>query len=330
MRLSAPGRAETPVPGPSALPFHRWLFRKLTVRPARFVEAHYWYPIRQRARALPPVACGPRAGDAILLVLTTPASYLDAVWSAWSHQRYFERRLGLVVACDGAPPRRLIELCRRVLPGAEVLDARVFLRVRPPGRLARFAEHHVLAGKLRLIMELQKRHAVLYSDSDVLTLNSPSELIQHVSQHGGPPAYMQGEAVCEDPWIMERVRTLGLSLDPRLNSGLLWIPRGSLDAELAEAILAPWQPPARSHFTEQNTLAALIGNAGGVALPVDRYVANARRMFYFEEDVEYDRLACRHFVNLVRYRMYSRGLPILWKQAQAAEGRDRQVRRLAP
>jgi hypothetical protein len=37
------------------LPFHLWLFRKLTVRPVHSVESHYWYPIGKRATdPLPP------------------------------------------------------------------------------------------------------------------------------------------------------------------------------------------------------------------------------------------------------------------------------------
>jgi len=316
--------------GASSMPFPLWLFRKLTVRPAHFVESHYWYPIRRRAGRLPAVPCGGDAAAGALLVLTTPASHLDAVWSAWSHLRHLAPPLKLIVACDGPAPRSLVELCRRVLPGADVIDARAFLRSVPLGRMAQFAQHHVLATKLRLILELQKRHPVLYSDSDVLTLHPPTELLERISRGDGRPAHMQGEAVCEDPWVVERARALGLSLDGRLNSGLLWLPRRSLDAELAEAILAPWRPPVRSHFTEQNVLAALVGNAGGVGLPMDRYVANARRMFYFEEDVPYERVACRHFVNLIRYLMYSKGLPILWRQARTGDVGQALARRGLP
>jgi hypothetical protein len=302
----------------------RWLFRKLTVRPVHFIESRYWYPIRRRATSLPPMACAPGAGTGTLLVLTTPGSGLDAVWSAWSHQRYF-RGLKLVIACDGPVPPQLPRACARVLPGAEVVDARAVLERRPAGRLGAFASHHPFANKLRLILAFQQSDAVLYSDSDVLTLNEPIELLDHISARAARPAYMQGEARCEDPWVVARTAALGLRLNPHLNSGLLWIPRGSLDGRLAEMILGPWHPPAVNHFTEQNTLAALIEQCDGLGLPMDRYVANAQRMFYFEQDVDYGRLACRHFVNLVRYLMYSKGLPILWRQASG----ERPSRRLS-
>jgi len=53
-----------------------------------------------------------------------------------------------------------------------------------------------------------------------LTLHPPIELVQYVARHRRAPAYMQGEAVCEDPWVLDCASALGLSLNAQLNSGL--------------------------------------------------------------------------------------------------------------
>lgn len=294
------------------------IVRKLLVRPVRAMEVRYWYPIRRRAARLPPLPSTASPEDGVLLILTTPRDYLDAIWSAWSHLWYSTGSFHLVIACDGPSPPELNDLARRILPGSKVINARQFLSGRSRIVPAELSQRHSLMTKLELILAMQDSSPVLYSDSDVLMLHDPWEIRQHLATNRGRGFHLRGEASTEDPWVGARAAALGSDFDRHLNSGLLWIPQNSLDRALARELLDGWTEQPLNHFTEQSTLAVLIANAGGTPLPEDRYVANAQRMFYFERDIDYDAIACRHFVNLIRNLMYSRGLPLIWRQAQRA------------
>ncbi len=316
----------SPVDG-NALKLPTRVLRKLTVRPVRAMEVGYWYPIRKRATHLPPLSPAASPEDGIMLILTTPRSYLDAIWSGWSHLWYASGSFHLVIACDGPPPAELVELARRVLPGSEVIDATTYSRGHKSIIPRRLAESHPLMTKLELILAMQKIAPILYSDSDVLMLGTPHEIRSHLASNPDRGFHLRGEARCEDPWLARRATELGFDFDPHLNSGLMWIPQNGFDPALAVELLHGWREEQLTHFTEQNTFGVLVAHAQGVSLPEDRYVANAQRMFYFEPDVDYDAIACRHFVNLIRNLMYSRGLPRIWRQAQlAASARGTPVR----
>lgn len=285
------------------------------MRPVRFLETHYWYPVRKRIDLLPPVRCAATSRDGELLILTTPGSWYDAIWSAWSYLRYFADRLHLTIACDGVPPAGLVAAVPRIFPGADVIDARAFVASLDDGEQLRyFAAHNPFGNKLRLVLAMQQKSPVLYSDSDVLVHNTPHEILDHLRDRPLAPLYMQSAAECGDEWVAQRAAELGSSLNPHFNFGQVWLPRGSLPLSRAAEILTGWSPEKNGYFAEQNVVSILLTEAGGVGLPVDRYVANAQRMFYFEDDVDYDALASRHYVNLIRNLMYSRGIPLLLRQ----------------
>lgn len=287
------------------------------MRPVRFLETHYWYPVRRRFDLLPPIRCASTPDAGVLLVLTTPASWYDAVWSAWSYLRYLGGRLHLTIACDGVPPLELTAAAFRLFPGSEVINVRTLVASLDDGRpLREFAAHNPFGNKLRLVMAMQERSPVLYSDSDVLVHNTPVEILDHLDRQPDTPLYMQSEALCGDPWVMQRAADLGTSLNERFNFGQVWVPRGSLSTTRVSELLRGWTPECNGYFAEQSIVSVLLTEAGGIGLPIDRYVANAQRMFYFENDVDYRSLACRHYVNLIRHLMYSRGIPLLLGSAR--------------
>jgi len=171
---------------------------------------------------------------------------------------------------------------------------------------------HPLCRKLALLLELQEQRPILYSDEDVLCFRPPQELQDALEKNGPRPRYIREETLAPiDSWVADRARALGEALLPDLNSGLLYLPRQSLDTELALRALEPWRPPWQSWFTEQSMVSLLLHQAKAVPLPRDRYVITNRRQFFWEQDIAYSHITARHFTRPVRHLLYMRGLPHL-------------------
>jgi hypothetical protein len=283
-------------------------------------------PIRQRVWRLPPrpvPAAGETSGPRLLL-LAPPQYVADAAWAAQS----FLRQLGafnpslclLLDASPGAPAAEdNIAAWRRLFPGAEVClsgEPGEALAARAPA-LARLARTHPLGRKLAGLLYFQATSDVLYADSDVL-LFSPAPEIEAALRVGGPPLYNQDVGVLHaDAEVLAYASQIGAPPPaPNLNSGLLFLPRGCLDIDLAERLLAGIKG-AGNWFIEQTVVALLMAAAGAQPLPTERYVVSTRGQFYFEPDLPSASLTARHFTSPVRHLMYGRALPLLWRRWQA-------------
>jgi hypothetical protein len=288
--------------------------RKVLTRPVWWRERNRRYPIRARFSRLAaiPVRQAPR----LLAVLCTPQTLQDALWSAWSWYRFLhEREFELRIFIDGSVPENAAAAARARFPGVRILgvaDAVSDLLKSSPA-LAAFFRGHPLGKKLVLILALSRQCSFLYSDHDVLAFNPPVELLANID--AGVPSFMEEEHEGNlDAILRERCRALGLEHFSKFNSGLLFVPRGVLSPQLAEEVLSTWRPPAVSWFTEQTVLNVLLRRASAIALPRERYVISARRQFYFEQDVDYQKIVARHFTGTVRHVMYKFGMPILLDQ----------------
>ena len=250
------------------------------------------------------------------MVLTTPKALIGALWSAWSWYRYLQsHEFGLRLVIDGNLPEAEESAVRRLFPGVRldgvesiVADLR---RARPA--IARFIQHHPLGKKLGLMLALSQQGTFLYSDHDVLAFNFPIEVLASVEKD--TPFYMLEEHEGSwDPVIVELARSLAYECPSRFNSGLLYVPQGSLSLDLAEQLLASWKPPVTSWFAEQTVLGVLMCQAKATPLPKERYVVSPCRQFYWERDVDYAAIAARHFTGTVRHVMYKTGIPtLLWQ-----------------
>lgn len=251
-------------------------------------------------------------------VLTTPQCFCDALWAAWSWYRFIHASFELEFVVDGEISERDKNAAQSVFPGVGVLRAEAIvspLRKSYP-ILAPFFDHHPLGKKLGVILALQCERPLLFSDHDVLAFNSPSEIAVATSDR--TPLYIteQKEGLF-DPEIIQRAQRLGLEHARDLNSGLLYVPKGSLSIPLASEILADWHPPMRSWFTEQTVLSVLLRQGGGLPLSKQKYVVSNRRQFYWEEDIDYSTIMARHFTGPVRHVMYRKGMPKVLQQHEA-------------
>jgi hypothetical protein len=298
------------------------IVRKLLTKPIWWWERKRPYPIRSRFHLLPPLCVvGERAR---FVVLTTPQGLNDAVWTAWSWYRYLRPHgFELQLAVDGEIPAGAQQAVRRLFPGISIYAVQSvypYVCERQPS-LATFLHQHPMGRKLGLMLALSDQGAVLYSDGDVLAFNPPVDLLACVDKNV-PCYFMEDLDGTRDPRIVERSKTLGLEFIPRFNAGCLFIPKGALSIDLAAQLLAEWQPPVDSWFTEQTVMSILMRKANALALPDDRYVISARRQFYLETDVDYKDIVARHFTGTVRHVMYRHGITEILRQSKLFSWED--------
>ena len=283
-------------------------------------------PIRRRVWRLPPrpvPACAETSGPRLLL-LAPPWYVADAAWAAQS----FLRQLGafkpsLCLLLDAQPDAPAAEdattAWQRLFPGAEVCLSGVpgeALVARAPA-LAGLARTHPLGRKLAGLLHFQAAGDVLYADSDVL-LFGPAPELESAIRAGGPPLYNQDVGVLHsDAEVLAYASAIGAPPPAaNLNSGLLFLPRGCLDIDLAERLLAGLKG-AGNWFIEQTIVALLMAAAGAQPLPTDRYVVSTRGQFFSEPHVPESAITARHYTSPVRHLMYGRAMPLLWRQWQA-------------
>jgi len=294
----------------------RVLIRKLTTRPIWWWERNRRYAIRRLWSKLPPRDSLQDATQTII-VLTTPNMLDEAAWSAWSWTTHLGDRFATRIIVDGPFGNGFLSEVRRVLPGASVESSSALLQQALEGRdaLSRFVKQHPLGTKLAILIHLQTRLDVLYSDSDVLVFDRPSNLNDNIRNQ--LPCYnIESEQSAYDVRMIEHGASLGLSPRERFNSGLMYIPQNSLDVMRAEELIANWNPNFFSWFTEQTALALLMRLAGAVPLPTDRYVVSNQRQFWWQEDVDYSRVHTRHFTGTTRHLLYAKGYTHLSKSSR--------------
>jgi hypothetical protein len=292
------------------------LVRKLLTRPIWWWERRRNYPVRSAFERLPPLAV--ERGPKRFVVLATPGTVQDALWAAWSWCRFLqEEGFELELAVDGEIAEPDAAAAARLFPGIAVCSAQSYCEYvceREPA-LKTFLYGHPTGRKFALLLANSDQHPVLYSDYDVVAFNPPLELLNCVERNVSC-YFMEEVDGTRDSVILEQALALGLDYLPRFNCGLLYLPQGSLPMDLAAQILATWRPPGSSWYAEQTVLSVLLRNAKAEALPSSRYVIRSCRQFYWEKDVDYDRIVARHFTGTVRHVMYRYGLPILLEQSK--------------
>lgn len=292
------------------------IVRKLTTKPVWWWERKRSYPIRSRYDLLPPLPV--KEGQVRFVVLATPETLGDALWSSWSWYRYLrDENVALQIAVDGPISADESATAARLFPGISIASAQEACRYvceREPA-LEAFLDGHPTGRKLALILALSDQGPILYSDFDVLAFGPPHELLASIRRNKA--CYFAEETDgTRDPVIVERARDLGLNYLSKFNCGFMYIPQGALPMNTAAEILATWRPPGNSWFAEQTVLSVMLNDVHAEALPEDRYVISVCRQFYWERDVDYATIAARHFTGPVRHVMYGKGMPLILRQSR--------------
>lgn len=291
----------------------RWLGQKLAA-----VERNWPHRVKNRVFGLTPIPSGTH--ERRLVVLCEPRTFSDGCWAAWSWMRHVGDSLGLRMYVDGPIEEEWRGRFAALFPGAEMISLPEFLAAQPaPGRaLGQFLGHYTYARKLSLLLALQREGDFLYVDADVVLFRRPDVILETIGRAGSPALFMQ-EPYCwsVDPWVVERAKQLGLPRHNDLNSGLLWLPQGSLDIELVERFLAEWEPRFSYRVAEQTLLGVLMAVNGAQGLPPEEYVVSTDGMFFWIPDgIDYGRIVARHFVGPVRHLLYRTGMPLLLEESR--------------
>jgi hypothetical protein len=305
----------------SYLSARRWLGQKLAA-----VERNWPHRVKNRVFGLPPIASGPR--ERKLVVLCEPRTFADGCWSAWSWMRWVHEDLALRLFVDGPVSPEGRARFGALFPGAEIASLPEFLARQPaPGAaLGTFLGNYTYARKLSLLLALQREGDFLYADADVALFRRPDLILEAIRTPGAPGLFMQEpECWCVDPWVVETAQRLGLPRHNDLNSGLLWIPRGSLDTGLVERFLTDWKPQFHFRAAEQTLLSVLMAVNGAQGLPPREYVVSNEGMFFWiPDEIDYGRIVARHFVGNVRHLLYRTAMPLLLEESR------REARNLQP
>jgi hypothetical protein len=294
----------------------KYIFRKLSTKPIWWWELRRGYAIRSRHQQLPPLPVNKRGLR--FVVLTTPETFNDALWTAWSWYRYLRNEnCKLEIAVDGVVSTDQSAAAAQLFPGVAIYPAELACRYvceREPA-LETFIYGHPTGRKLALILALCDQGPFIYSDHDVLAFNPPHELYAYIN--GNVACYFPEEVDgARDPVVVARAKDLGLDFIPKFNCGFMYVPGGVLPMKDAADLLATWRPPADSWFSEQTVLSVMMRDVNAVALPSDRYVISVCRQFYWERDVDYKTIAARHFTGPIRHVMFGIGMPWVLRQSR--------------
>ncbi len=258
--------------------------------------------------------------EATINVLTVPRCMDDAVWSLWSWLKVLEGKVTPRLFVDGAVTAEHRRMFADHFPGMQVEELRPWLSRRQDlgTHLRRLIPAFPLGAKAALMVALSQDGPAIYSDSDVLAFNLPTQMMDGLGQ--GRASYMLDRYGSNySPAVLEAIGAQRIALPEQVNSGLVALPRGCLDLGMLEGFLerfTGWDRLKDSWFSEQTLVAMLLGAAKAEALDRDDYVVSLDRQFVFERDVEYARIKVRHFTGPVRHVMYLKGIPYLMNQTR--------------
>lgn len=280
-----------------------FLLQARTVLRGGLRATYYREVVAPRILETPPVE-GTTDPSCEVHALTCASDWLCLLWTLKSFYRAAERRYRLCIHADPTlRPEHALTLrahfpdARLVTSGEGLALARRRLAGHP--RCLRFREGNLLAPKVVDFLLALESERMMIVDSDVLFFEPPSELLRRIDD----PAYRRNSfnADVASAYTVDPTRVLakcGVTLPPRINSGLGLVQRDSLRLDWLEEFLA--LPGIDSHFWRQEqTLLALCSARFGVDLLPPEY------------DVRLDAAPpgpVRHYVGAIRSRFFSEGI----------------------
>jgi hypothetical protein len=286
----------------SILPYHRngWLreFRKRRLC-ARILDLK---PVRTEAAGLQP--------DAAICLMCCEQDWQQGLWTLKSFYRFSPKKPPLYILAQGAMRRGTLRRIQEHFPDAVIATQSAVDELAETA--LRQAGHERLDALRRKVIHLQKltdfvlfcpakRIAIL--DSDILFFRSPDEILEALERPG--VTYFQKDAI--DAYVLspaEALAAFGVTLQPRLNVGMMVFDRELLDFPkiekwLAHPVLAPYH--GIPHI-EQTFWAILACARGDVATFSGSY------MLSMVESVDLSDAVARHYVSPVRRALFEEGM----------------------
>ncbi len=266
--------------------------------------AYFRDRVRPRILNTPPIDCG-SSSDCEIHVFTSADDWLNLLWALKTFLHYSERAYGLCIHDDGTLGAESIAALERHFRGARVIvrrqaDQEIEEALHPYPRCRRFRKTNHLAPKLLDFLHYLTRPRLLLIDSDVLFFHSPVELLRRCEDAAYALNTLNPDVNSAYTVSFQDAQDrCGVSLHPRLNSGLGLIHRESIRLDWIEEFLA--LPGIDGHFWRmEQTLYALCSSRFGVELLPDEYAVRL--------DGGLEDRPCRHYVGAIRHLMYSEGV----------------------
>jgi hypothetical protein len=266
--------------------------------------------VRPRILSTPPIA-DTTDKRCEIHVLTSKADWLNLVWTLKSFYVASGRRYALCIHEDGSLDDYAVAVLRKHFPTARIIrrsdaDAKLSHILRDFPRSLQFRRTNLLAPKLFDFVAFLESDRMGLFDSDLLFFSRPSVYLERIED----PTYRRNtfNADIEDAYTVqhEAVRPLiGHDVQPRVNTGLGLVHRGSINWEWTEEFLALPGIVAGHFWRIEQTLFALCSSRYGVELLPQEYDLR------LEPGIG-DR-CFRHYNGLIRHLMYREGIARLVK-----------------
>ena len=253
----------------------------------------------------------PSAGSEEVHMLVSSRTWHAGLLAAVGFEHHCGRRWKFVIHDDGTVPQAAIDRMRSVLP-----DVRFVPRTEADSRAKEFLldhpkclEHrakHNLFLKFFDFSAFAECERFIVLDSDAIFFRRPNEILEWADSHADTCLYNEDS---KEKYCIPRAQILesiGVTMWPRFNSGLVLMPRAAVDLDWAERLLETFEKNAHHpQFFEQTLygLMASVWNRGG-ALPSTYEISWG----YFRKRGA----ICRHYVGDFKHDLlYIEAAPLL-------------------
>lgn len=248
-------------------------------------------------------------------VLTSAEDWIMLLWALRTFYRTSRANYRLCVHEDGTLPPAAWNRLHGQFPDARIIsrsdaDHRMAAALRDAPRCAEYRRKHPLLLKTFDFQVFLQSERLLLLDSDILFFSRPDALLARLND----PSYRRN--TLNRDWAYgysvtpEELARHGLAqVEPFINSGLGLLHAGSIRLEWCEDYFARLPSlPSHPHRIEQTLIALCSARFGHEFLPAEFDV--------YEGGTDFSRCS-RHFSGPFRRRLYSEGLPWIWRHRAA-------------
>ncbi|WP_414661870.1 hypothetical protein [Horticoccus sp. 23ND18S-11] len=276
--------------------------------------------LRKKVAFSPPSPPARRGGTFSAHGLACHQDLLFSICTAKAANLAMERSLFWTFHDDGSLTSRDIALLCHHFPGSRIVrraEADAALEAMPDidSHLKEMRARHLMLVKLADLYVYSESPRILYIDSDVLFVRTPTFLLNCLERTGGANYFNRDIDSCYIT-SRENIRELTGHLPPdRINAGLSALNRTDISLDRIASVLRQLHPSRRSdwsfygHLIEQTCVALLAAtsSAGYAYLPDEYNVSLA---------ADITRNTTQHYVGKIRHRYEMEGLKFLLSHGQ--------------
>lgn len=268
------------------------------------------YRITKKILSMKPLWCNNDSMTKIL-IMTTQKMFLQSLWSAYSWLINTDMIYSLNLVVDGCVTAEMKEQFYSLFPNGIVESAVGVIKTSSiifTKDSASFVYQDKYGRKLGVIIDKSLSHNLIYSDDDVLIFRRPLDIVDAVNKLD-KIRYNYEYTASYNSFLAKRGIRYGVNIERGFNSGLMCIPKQSLDLELLNDLLENWDEMPPHYYNEQTLMAMLATKFGKEPLDPVKYVTTWKGMWFWESGIEYDGIVGRHYMGTVRHLLYTEGFP---------------------